>query len=130
MVAVSANIESMFFQVVVLTDDQPSLRMQWRKDLTSDVVVYQYMRHFSVPQIPLPTHTYALQRTGTDNYEMLLLKLFSRSFIRTTIWVPSPQRENNRGIERTCDTPTERWFHVYLVWGQIRDCPRSLTSRL
>ena len=65
MVAVSADIEGVF-QVGVLPDDQPSLRFLWREDPTSDVVVYQYMRHvYGIKD----SSTCALQRTGHDNYD-------------------------------------------------------------
>ena len=44
-IAVSAEIEGMFFQIGVLPCDQPALRFLWREDPISNVVVHQYTRH-------------------------------------------------------------------------------------
>ena len=68
-IAVCADIEGMFLQVGVLPDDQPSLRFLWREDPTSDVVVYQYMRHIFGSKDSPTCANYALQRTGHDNYD-------------------------------------------------------------
>ena len=66
-IAACADIEGMFFQVSVLPDDQPSLRFLWHEDPTSDVVVYQYMRHVFGSKDSPTCANYALQRTGHDN---------------------------------------------------------------
>ena len=66
-IAVCADIEGMFLQVGVLPDDQPSLRFLWREDPTSDVVVYQYMRHIFGSKDSPTCANCALQRTGHDN---------------------------------------------------------------
>ena len=43
--AVSADIEGMFLQVGVIPKDQPSLRFLWREDPSTEVAVFQYVRH-------------------------------------------------------------------------------------
>ena len=43
--SVSADIEGMFLQVGVISEDRPSLRFLWREDPATDVAVYQYVRH-------------------------------------------------------------------------------------
>ena len=65
--ALSADIEGMFLQVCVPECDQPSLRLVWREDPTTNVVVYQYTRHiFGAKESPTCAN-YALQRTARDN---------------------------------------------------------------
>ena len=65
--AVSAHIEGMFLQVGVLPSDQPSLRLLWREDPTTDVVVYQYARHIFGAKDSPTCANYALQRSAGDN---------------------------------------------------------------
>ena len=43
--AVSADIEGMFLQVGVIPKDQPSIRFLWREDPSTEVSVFQYVRH-------------------------------------------------------------------------------------
>ena len=43
--ALSADIEGMFLQVGVIPKDQPSLRFLWREDQSTEVAVFQYVRH-------------------------------------------------------------------------------------
>ena len=57
----------MFFQVGVLTCDQPSLRFLRREDPTSNIVVHQYTcQIFGEKDLPTCAN-YALQRTASDN---------------------------------------------------------------
>ena len=65
--AVSADIEGMFLQDGVLPCDQPSLRILWREDPTSNVVVHQYTRHIFGAKDSPTCANYALQRTARDN---------------------------------------------------------------
>ena len=65
--AVSADIEGMFLQVGVPDCDQPSLRLLWRGDPTTNVVVYQYTRHILGAKDSPTCANYALQPTARDN---------------------------------------------------------------
>ena len=57
----------MFLQVGVPDWDQPSLRFLWREDPTTNVVVYQYMRHIFGAKDSPTCANYALKRTARDN---------------------------------------------------------------
>ena len=57
----------MFLQVGVPDCDQPSLRFLWRKDPTTNVVVYQYTRHIFGAKDSPTCANYALQRTARNN---------------------------------------------------------------
>ena len=65
--AVSVDIEGMFLQAGVIPCDQPSLRLLWREDPTSNVVVHQYTRHIFGAKDSPTCANYALQRTASDN---------------------------------------------------------------
>ena len=65
--ALSADIKGMFLQVGVPDTDQPSLRLFWREDPTTNVVVYQYTRHIFGAKDSPTSANYALQRTARDN---------------------------------------------------------------
>ena len=65
--AVSADIEGMFMQVGVPSEDQRSLRFLWREDPTESVVVYQYTRHIFGAKDSPTCSNFALQRTASDN---------------------------------------------------------------
>ena len=67
--AVSADIEEMFLQVGVIPKDQPSFRFLWREDPSTEVVVFQYVRHiFGSKDSPTRAKD-TLKRTATDNAE-------------------------------------------------------------
>ena len=65
--AISADIEGMFLQVKVPTDDQRCLRFLWREETSQDVEVYQYTRHVFGAKSSPTCANYALQRTAEDN---------------------------------------------------------------
>ena len=67
-VAMIADIETMFFQGLVIEKDQPSLRFLWRgsnRDLPPDVYQMQAMI-FGAKSSP-PSANYCLKRTAIDN---------------------------------------------------------------
>ena len=64
---VSADIEAMFLQVGVPESDRPSIRIFWREDPNSELVVYQYTRHiFGAKDSPICAN-YSLRRAAEDN---------------------------------------------------------------
>ena len=65
--AMSTDFGGMFLQVGVPDCDQPSLRFLCREDPTTNVVVYQYMRHIFGAKDSPTCANYALQRTTRDN---------------------------------------------------------------
>ena len=65
--AVSADIEGMFLQVGVISEDRPSSRFLWREDPAADVAVYQYVRHIFGSKDSPTCANYALQQTARDN---------------------------------------------------------------
>ena len=65
--AVSADIEGMFLQVGVIPKDQPSIRFLWREDPSTEVAVFQYVRHIFGSKDSPTCANYALKRTATDN---------------------------------------------------------------
>ena len=67
--AVSADIEGMFLQVGVIPKDQPSLRFLWREDPSTEVAVFQYVRHIFGSKDSPTCSNYALKRTATDNVD-------------------------------------------------------------
>ena len=66
-IAVSADIEGMFLQVVVLPTDQRALRFFWREDPSKTLEVYQYTRHIFGAKDSPTCANYALQRTARDH---------------------------------------------------------------
>ena len=68
--AVSADIEGMFLQVGVFPKDQPSIRFLWREDPSTEVSVFQYVRHIFGSKDSPTCANYALKRTATDNADM------------------------------------------------------------
>ena len=67
--AVSADIEGMFLQVGVDPKDEPSLRFLWREDPSTEVAVFQNVRHIFGLKVSPTCANYALKRTATDNAE-------------------------------------------------------------
>ena len=67
--AVSADIEGKFLQVGVIPKDQPSLRFLWREDPSTEVDVFQYVRHIFGSKDSSTCANCALKRTATDNVE-------------------------------------------------------------
>ena len=69
--AVSTDIEGMFLQVGVIPKDQPSIRFfLWRKDPSTEVSVFRYVRHIFGSKDSPTCANYALKRTATDNADM------------------------------------------------------------
>ena len=68
--AVSADIEGMFLQVGVIPKDQPSIRFLWREDPSTEVSVFQYVRHIFGAKDSPTCANYVLKRTATDNADM------------------------------------------------------------
>jgi hypothetical protein len=66
-VAKSADIESMFTQIVVPKDDQTVLRFLWRDDRNSPPEVYQHCRHIFGEKSSSTSVNYVLHRTAKDN---------------------------------------------------------------
>ena len=68
-IALSADIEAMFSQVAVPSQDQVALRFLWRKDRNSPPTIYQFLRHvFGAKSSPMSAN-YVLQQTARDNRE-------------------------------------------------------------
>ena len=65
----SADIEAMFLQVQVPSEDAKCLRFVWRENQSNDISTYEYTRHiFGAKDAPTCAN-YALQRTAMDNGE-------------------------------------------------------------
>ena len=65
--AVSADIEGIFLLVGVIPKDQPSFRFLWREDPTTEISVFQYVRHIFGSRDTPTRANYALKRTARDN---------------------------------------------------------------
>ena len=70
--AMSADIEGMFLQVGVIPEDQPSILFLWREDPSSEVAVFQYVRHIFGSEDSPTCANYALKRTAIDNADKFL----------------------------------------------------------
>ena len=68
--AVTADIEGMFLQVGVIPKDQPSTRFLWREYPSTEVAVFQYVRHIFGSKDSPNCAKHALKRTATDNPDM------------------------------------------------------------
>ena len=66
-VALPANIEAMFNQVMVPKADQSVLRLLWRESPEAESEVYQYVRHIFGSKCAPTCANYALVRTVRDN---------------------------------------------------------------
>ena len=81
-IALSANIEAMFLQVAVPSDDSRSLRFLWREDPEHRIEVYEYTRHdFGTKSSPTCAN-FALHQVAKDNAkeDENLVKAFQRNF--------------------------------------------------
>ena len=78
----SADIEAMFLQVQVSTEDAKCLRFIWRENQSDDISTYEYTRHIFGAKDSPTCANYALQRTATDNEEEfpVALTLVERNF--------------------------------------------------
>ena len=66
-IALTADIESMFLQVLVPEQDRSCLRFLWRPRTNEPVQIYEYQRHiFRAKNSPICAN-YALKRVGLDN---------------------------------------------------------------
>ena len=66
-IALSADIEAMFLQVAVPSDDSRCLRFLWREDPGQKIEVYEYTRHaFGAKSLPTFAN-YALHQVAKDN---------------------------------------------------------------
>ena len=65
----SADIEAMFSQVQVPTEDAKCLRFIWRENQSDDISTYEYTRHIFGSKDSPTCANYALQRTAIDNEE-------------------------------------------------------------
>ena len=71
--AMSADIiEGMFLQVGVIPEDQPSIHFLWREDPSSEVAVFQYVRHIFGSEDSPTCANYALKGTAIDNADKFL----------------------------------------------------------
>ena len=70
-VAIAADIEAMFHQVRVSTEDSDALRFLWKDDITSDdpPEMYQMLVHIFGAKDSPTCANYALQRTARDNHQ-------------------------------------------------------------
>ena len=57
----------MFLQVGVPLADQPCIRLLWREDSSSEVIVYQYSRHTFGAKDPPTCANFELQKRAKDN---------------------------------------------------------------
>ena len=84
-VAIAADIEAMFHQVRVSSEDADSLRFLWKEDITSDDPpdVCQMLVHIFGAKSSPTCANYAVQRTARDNrehFDALVLYAALRSF--------------------------------------------------
>ena len=69
-IALTADIESMFLQVLVPEQDKSCLRFLWRPRTYEPVQIDEYQRHVFGAKISPTCANYALKRVGLDNEEM------------------------------------------------------------
>ena len=81
-IALSADIEAMFLQVAVPSDDSRFLRFPWREDPEQRIEIYEYIRHvFGAKSLPTCAN-YALLQVAKDNAkeDENLVKAVQRNF--------------------------------------------------
>ena len=66
-IALSADIEAMFLQVAVPSDDSRCLRFLWREDREQKIEFYEYKRHVFWPQRSPTSSNYALHHLAKGN---------------------------------------------------------------
>ena len=75
LIAMSADIEAMFNQVVVPEEDQSVLRFVWRRTPEDRVDVYQYVSHIFGAKCSPTCSNYASRRTAQDNKDPFPLEV-------------------------------------------------------
>ena len=80
--ALSADIEAMFLQVAVPTDDSRCLRFLWRETPEQRIDVYEYTRHVFGAKSSPTCANYALHQVARDNAknDEALVKTVQRNF--------------------------------------------------
>ena len=66
-IALSADIEAMFLQVAVPSDDSRGLQFPWREDPEQRIEVYEYTRHVFGAKSSPTCANYALHQVAKDN---------------------------------------------------------------
>ena len=81
-IALSANIEPMFLQVAVTSDEKRCLRFLWREDSEQRLEVYEYTRHAFGAKNSTTCAKYALHQVAKDNAkgDKNLVKTVQRNF--------------------------------------------------
>ena len=81
-IALSADIEAMFLQVAVPSDDSRCLQFLWREDPEQRIEVYKYTRHVFGAKSSPTCANYALQQVAKDNAkeDENLVKAVQRNF--------------------------------------------------
>ena len=96
-IALSADIEAMFLQVAVQSDDSRCLRFLWREDPEQRTEVYEYTRHVFGAKSSPTCANYALHQVAKDNAkeDENLVKAVQRNFYMDDFLnsVRTPQEE-------------------------------------
>ena len=81
-IALSADIEAMFLQVAVPSDDSRCLRYLWREDPEQRIEVYEYTRHVFGAKSSPTCANYASHQVAKDNAkeDEKLVKAVQRNF--------------------------------------------------
>ena len=81
-IAITADIEAMFLQVKVPSEDCKVLRFLWRDNTNEPVKVYEYGRHIFGAKNSPTCANYALQQVARDNAQESpqITKLIKRNF--------------------------------------------------
>ena len=81
-IALSADIEAMFFQIAVPSNDNQSLRFLWREDPEQKMEYYEYTRHVFGAASLLTCANYALHQVARDNAvnDESLVRIFQQKF--------------------------------------------------
>ena len=118
-VALSADIEAMFLQVAVPSDDSRCLQFLWREDPEQRIEVLEYTRHvFGAKSLPTCAY-YALHQVATDNAkeDENLFKAVQRNFYRDDFLksVRTPQEaieihQKVREILNKCGFKLTKWI--------------------
>ena len=80
--AVSADLDDgMFLLVGVIAKDQPSIHFLWRKDPSTEIALFQYVRHVFGSKNSPTCANYALNRTATDNFPKVVQSVQTNSYM-------------------------------------------------